>query len=222
MLELFEVGFDIILQSALDSKYRNSWHPCQTTQSGYIWLNPLSFSSTPTMMLVGRCPKQPSPQTSLCRTFPRLSDLFRFIYFQSASFLAANQYTWSSHLSLWVAHQGSCNLGLFVVVVVRLLLVQTTFGIMSTHFKLSVLCPPFWSSQVLWTRPASSWGAYSLFHNHFPSPPPSCQASPCQTPRLCSVGTCSHWTCAVLRVSVAQGNCCVNTFEIPHLRYVTM
>ena len=27
MLELFEVGFDIILQSALDSKYRNSWHP---------------------------------------------------------------------------------------------------------------------------------------------------------------------------------------------------
>ena len=87
MLELFEVGFDIILQSALDSKYRNSWHPCQTTQSGYIWLNPLSFSSTPTMMLVGRCPKQPSPQTSLCRTFPRLSDLFRFIYFQSASFL---------------------------------------------------------------------------------------------------------------------------------------
>ena len=39
------------------------------------------------MMLVGRCPKQPSPQTSLCRTFPRLSDLFRFIYFQSASLL---------------------------------------------------------------------------------------------------------------------------------------
>ena len=142
-----------------------------------------------------------------------------FIFSRLLFWLPISIYNWSSHLSLWVAHQGSCNLGLFVVVVVRLLLVQTTFGIMSTHFKLSVLCPPFWSSQGLWTRPASSWGAFSLFHNHFPSPPPSCQASPCQTPRLCSVETCSHWTCAVLRVSEIRGNCCVNTFEIRHLGY---
>ena len=38
----------------------------------YIWLNPLSLSSTPTMSFEGRWPKQPDPHNSLCRTFPRL------------------------------------------------------------------------------------------------------------------------------------------------------
>ena len=42
----------------------------------YIWLNPLSLSSTPTMSFEGRWPKQPDPHNSLCRTFPRLEIKF--------------------------------------------------------------------------------------------------------------------------------------------------
>ena len=95
----------------------------------YIWLNPLSLSSTPTMSFEGRWPKQPDPHNSLCRTFPRLE--IKFI--QCHRLHTCPLIYWlvdclsHPHLSLSVAHQGAWGFGLLVVVFGRLLRVQTTF-----------------------------------------------------------------------------------------------
>ena len=95
----------------------------------YIWLNPLSLSSTPTMSFEGRWPKQPDPHNSLCRTFPWLE--IKFI--QCHRLHTCPLIYWlvdclsHPHLSLSVAHQGAWGFGLLVVVFGRLLRVQTTF-----------------------------------------------------------------------------------------------
>ena len=112
-----------------------------TSITFYIWLNPLSLSSTPTMSFEGRWPKQPDPHNSLCRTFPRLEiKVFNVTHCPLLIYWLFDCLS-HPHLSLSVAHQGAWGLGLLVVVFGGLLRVQTTFKNTNYSYHASLRAP---------------------------------------------------------------------------------